>query len=135
MSAEAVSPVTTYFRVCDGVRVRFADTKADSDITFARGVFACVCPFRFFGSLRVVFRWLWVCLWWEVGGGLLVLGLVGVSFAVGGFLGCGRRSLIVVLFGLWDGSLWRIGRRVGAFFVRRLLSALGYDLLGAVNEA
>jgi pimeloyl-ACP methyl ester carboxylesterase len=33
MSAEAVSPVTTYFRVCDGVRVRFADTKADSDIT------------------------------------------------------------------------------------------------------
>src|SRR5207244_8718512 len=33
MSAVAVSPVTTYFRVCDGVRVRFADTKADSDIT------------------------------------------------------------------------------------------------------
>src|SRR5438876_3037433 len=33
MSAEAVSPITTYFRVCDGVRVRFADTKADSDIT------------------------------------------------------------------------------------------------------
>jgi pimeloyl-ACP methyl ester carboxylesterase len=32
MSAEAVSPITTYFRVCDGVRVRFADTKADSDI-------------------------------------------------------------------------------------------------------
>src|SRR5438876_6401376 len=33
MSAEATSPITTYFRVCDGVRVRFADTKADSDIT------------------------------------------------------------------------------------------------------
>src|SRR6266571_2439907 len=33
MSAEAVSPITTYFRVCDGVRVRFADTKADSNIT------------------------------------------------------------------------------------------------------
>jgi pimeloyl-ACP methyl ester carboxylesterase len=33
MSADAVSPISTYFRVCDGVRVRFADTKADSDIT------------------------------------------------------------------------------------------------------
>src|SRR5438034_4547464 len=33
MSAEAASPIATYFRVCDGVRVRFADTKADSDIT------------------------------------------------------------------------------------------------------
>jgi pimeloyl-ACP methyl ester carboxylesterase len=33
MSAESGSPITTYFRVCDGVRVRFADTKADSDIT------------------------------------------------------------------------------------------------------
>ena len=33
MSAEAVSPIATYFRVCDGVRVRFADNKADSDIT------------------------------------------------------------------------------------------------------
>ena len=33
MSAEAGSPITTYFRVCDGVRVRFADTRADSDIT------------------------------------------------------------------------------------------------------
>src|SRR6186997_604459 len=33
MSAEAGSPITTYFRVCDGVRVRFADTKADSDST------------------------------------------------------------------------------------------------------
>jgi pimeloyl-ACP methyl ester carboxylesterase len=33
MSAEAVSPISTYFRVCDGVRVRFADTRAGSDIT------------------------------------------------------------------------------------------------------
>src|SRR5712692_1426591 len=33
MSANAVLPITTYFRVCDGVRVRFADNKADSDIT------------------------------------------------------------------------------------------------------
>jgi pimeloyl-ACP methyl ester carboxylesterase len=33
MSSETVSPIATYFRVCDGVRVRFADTKADSDIT------------------------------------------------------------------------------------------------------
>src|SRR5205809_7976392 len=33
MSPEAGSSITTYFRVCDGVRVRFADTKADSDIT------------------------------------------------------------------------------------------------------
>jgi hypothetical protein len=33
MSAEAGSPIATYFRVCDGVRVRFADTKADSDVT------------------------------------------------------------------------------------------------------
>ena len=32
MSAEA-SSITTYFRVCDGVRVRYADTKADSDTT------------------------------------------------------------------------------------------------------
>ena len=30
MSA-AVSPITTYFRVCDGVRVRYADTKTASD--------------------------------------------------------------------------------------------------------
>ena len=29
----AASPITTYFRVCDGVRVRFADTRADSDVT------------------------------------------------------------------------------------------------------
>src|SRR5256884_2895021 len=33
MSAEAGSPITTYFRVCDGLRVRFADTRADSNIT------------------------------------------------------------------------------------------------------
>ena len=33
MGAEAVSTISTYFRVCDGVRVRFADNKADSDIT------------------------------------------------------------------------------------------------------
>jgi hypothetical protein len=33
MSAEAVSSISTYFRVCDGVRVRFADTRADSDTT------------------------------------------------------------------------------------------------------
>ena len=33
MSAEAGSPISTFFRVCDGVRVRFADNKADSDIT------------------------------------------------------------------------------------------------------
>ena len=33
MSAESGSPITTYFRVCDGVRIRFADTGADSDTT------------------------------------------------------------------------------------------------------
>src|SRR2546430_4890399 len=33
MSAEGVSPISTYFRVCDGVRVRFADNKAASNIT------------------------------------------------------------------------------------------------------
>ena len=33
MSAEPASPITTYFRVCDGVRVRYADTKAESDTT------------------------------------------------------------------------------------------------------
>ncbi len=27
------TPITTYFRVCDGVRVRFADTRAESDVT------------------------------------------------------------------------------------------------------
>jgi pimeloyl-ACP methyl ester carboxylesterase len=31
--AEAGSPISTYFRVCDGVRLRFADTKARSDAT------------------------------------------------------------------------------------------------------
>ena len=29
----AASPISTYFRVCDGVRVRFADSKADADVT------------------------------------------------------------------------------------------------------
>ena len=33
MSKGSTSPITTYFRVCDGVRIRFADTKAESDIT------------------------------------------------------------------------------------------------------
>src|SRR6478672_7156560 len=33
MSAETGAPITTYFRVSDGVRVRFADTKADSDVS------------------------------------------------------------------------------------------------------
>jgi pimeloyl-ACP methyl ester carboxylesterase len=33
MSSEAVWAVPNYFRVCDGVRVRFADNRADSDIT------------------------------------------------------------------------------------------------------
>jgi pimeloyl-ACP methyl ester carboxylesterase len=33
MSTETTSPIATYFRVCDGVRVRFADTKSDSDTT------------------------------------------------------------------------------------------------------
>ena len=32
MSAQA-SPITTYFRVCDGVRVRYADTRAESATT------------------------------------------------------------------------------------------------------
>ena len=32
MSAQ-VSPITTYFRVCDGVRVRYADTKAEAATT------------------------------------------------------------------------------------------------------
>src|SRR5580704_904264 len=32
MGTEPVS-ISTYFRVCDGVRVRFADTKAPSDVT------------------------------------------------------------------------------------------------------
>ena len=33
MSAEAGSPISTFFRVCDGVRVRFADTRAEADST------------------------------------------------------------------------------------------------------
>ena len=33
MGTELVSTISTYFRVCDGVRVRFADTKAVSDVT------------------------------------------------------------------------------------------------------
>jgi pimeloyl-ACP methyl ester carboxylesterase len=33
MNADPPSSITTYFRVCDGVRVRFADTKSDSDTT------------------------------------------------------------------------------------------------------
>jgi pimeloyl-ACP methyl ester carboxylesterase len=32
VSSDNASPITTYFRVCDGVRVRYADTKADSDV-------------------------------------------------------------------------------------------------------
>jgi hypothetical protein len=33
MSAATVSPIATYFRVCDGVRVRFADNKVNADTT------------------------------------------------------------------------------------------------------
>jgi pimeloyl-ACP methyl ester carboxylesterase len=33
MTAQAGSPITTYFRVCDGARIRFADSKAESDTT------------------------------------------------------------------------------------------------------
>jgi pimeloyl-ACP methyl ester carboxylesterase len=33
MASERVSTISTYFRVCDGVRVRFADNKADVPIT------------------------------------------------------------------------------------------------------
>jgi len=33
VSVAPASPITTYFRVCDGVRVRYADTRADSDTT------------------------------------------------------------------------------------------------------
>jgi pimeloyl-ACP methyl ester carboxylesterase len=33
LSSESGSQITTHFRVCDGVRVRYADTKADADIT------------------------------------------------------------------------------------------------------
>jgi pimeloyl-ACP methyl ester carboxylesterase len=31
VSEPIASPITTYFRVCEGVRVRYADTRADSD--------------------------------------------------------------------------------------------------------
>jgi pimeloyl-ACP methyl ester carboxylesterase len=31
VSIEPASPITTYFRVCDGVRLRYTDTKTDSD--------------------------------------------------------------------------------------------------------
>jgi pimeloyl-ACP methyl ester carboxylesterase len=33
MGTQTVTPISTYFRVCDGVRVRVADSKADSDVT------------------------------------------------------------------------------------------------------
>jgi len=33
MSVQQAASIPTYFRVCDGVRVRYADTKADSDTT------------------------------------------------------------------------------------------------------
>jgi hypothetical protein len=33
MSTDTASPTTTYFRVCEGLPVRFADSKADSDVT------------------------------------------------------------------------------------------------------
>ena len=33
MTAQTGSAITTYFRVCDGVRVRFADSKAESGTT------------------------------------------------------------------------------------------------------
>ena len=33
MGTEPASTISTYFRVCDGVRVRFADTKTVSDVT------------------------------------------------------------------------------------------------------
>ena len=33
MAAEAVTKISTYFRVCDGVRIRYADNQADSDVT------------------------------------------------------------------------------------------------------
>ncbi len=33
MTTDQLSSITTYFRVTDGVRVRFADNKADSDVT------------------------------------------------------------------------------------------------------
>ena len=33
MAYEAPARIQTYFRVCDGVRGRFDDTKADADVT------------------------------------------------------------------------------------------------------
>ena len=33
MTTAQLSSITTYFRVTDGVRVRFADNKADADLT------------------------------------------------------------------------------------------------------
>jgi pimeloyl-ACP methyl ester carboxylesterase len=33
MSTDTASPITTCFRVCEGVPVGFADSKADSDVT------------------------------------------------------------------------------------------------------
>ena len=33
MSTETVTPIATYFRVHDGLRIRFADNRADSDTT------------------------------------------------------------------------------------------------------
>jgi pimeloyl-ACP methyl ester carboxylesterase len=33
MSTESITRIATYFRVCDGVPVRFADSKTDSDTT------------------------------------------------------------------------------------------------------
>jgi pimeloyl-ACP methyl ester carboxylesterase len=48
MSAGELSPITTYFRVCDGVRVRLADNRAEADATallLARWP-ETVCPFR-----------------------------------------------------------------------------------------
>ncbi len=33
MSAQTVPAITTYFRVCDGVRIRFAETKAETETT------------------------------------------------------------------------------------------------------
>lgn len=33
MTTDGVSSITTYFRVSDGVRVRFTDSKTDADTT------------------------------------------------------------------------------------------------------
>ena len=43
--------ITTYFRVCDGVRVRFADTKADSETTLL-----LLAPWP---ESLWAFRWIW----------------------------------------------------------------------------